>query len=228
MITTNPKILGLALIGGLLPAFIWLWFWLKEERKKPEPKQILSMVFILGMFAVIIVLPIQKFIQSYFFDMNLKLIIWATIEEIFKFLAVFIVIYKTKYDHKPIDWPIYLVTAALGFAALENALFLIKPFATGQNILGLITLELRFLGSTLLHATASGILGLAIGFSLHKKIFSKEFYFIIGLLLAIALHSVFNFFIMESSGNDFLKVFFSLWIVTIVVMLCFEKIRRMN
>ncbi len=225
---TDPKIWGLALIGGILPSLLWLWFWLKEENKKPEPKGILRMVFITGIFAVILVLPIQKFVQAHINDANIKLILWAATEEVMKFLAVFVVIYKTKYDHKPIDWPIYLITAALGFAALENTLFLIKPLSNGENTLSLVTSELRFLGSTLLHAVTSGILGLAIGFSMHKKIFSKEFYFIVGLLLAVSLHSIFNFFIIENSGSDFLKVFASLWIVAIIVMFLFEKIRRMN
>ena len=98
----------------------------------------------------------------------------------------------------------------------------------GDNTLGFLTGGLRFLGSTLLHAVASGVLGLFIGFSLHKRIFSREFYFIVGLSLAIALHSIFNFFIIENSGNDFLKVFALLWIVAIIVMLFFEKVRRMN
>lgn len=225
---TDPKIWGLALIGGILPSLFWLWFWLKEENKKPEPKTILSMVFVTGIFAVILVLPIQKFILTYVDNVNGKLVLWAATEEILKFLAVFVVIYKTKYDHKPIDWPIYLVTSALGFAALENTLFLIKPLSMGDNTLGFLTGGLRFLGSTLLHAVASGVLGLFIGFSLHKRIFSREFYFIVGLSLAIALHSIFNFFIIENSGNDFLKVFALLWIVAIIVMLFFEKVRRMN
>ncbi|MDO8659882.1 MAG: PrsW family glutamic-type intramembrane protease [Candidatus Parcubacteria bacterium] len=228
MITTDPKVLGLAFLGGILPSLFWLWFWLKEENKKPEPKMILSMVFITGIFSVILVLPIQKFILAHIDSANGKLILWAATEEILKFLAVFVVIYKTKYDHKPIDWPIYLVTTALGFAALENTLFLIKPLATGENTLGFLTGELRFLGSTLLHAVTSGLLGLFIGFSLHKKLFSREFYFIVGLSLAIALHSIFNFFIIENSGSDFLKVFVSLWITAVVVMLFFEKVRRMN
>jgi RsiW-degrading membrane proteinase PrsW (M82 family) len=228
MLTTDPKILGLAFIGGILPSLLWLWFWLKEEKKKPEPTEILSMVFIVGMFAVIFVLPIQKFIQANINGDNLRLVLWAGTEEIIKYLAILIVLYKTNYTHRPIDWPIYLVTAALGFAALENALFLIKPLSLGENATSLLTGELRFLGSTLLHAVTSGILGLAIALSFHKKMFSREFYFIVGLLLAIALHSVFNFFIIENSGNDFLKVFGALWVVTIIVMLLFEKVRRMN
>ena len=63
MLTTDPKILGLAFVGGIIPSLLWLWFWLNEDKKNPEPKGILSIVFIVGMIAVSFVLPIEKLIQ---------------------------------------------------------------------------------------------------------------------------------------------------------------------
>jgi RsiW-degrading membrane proteinase PrsW (M82 family) len=150
------------------------------------------------------------------------------VEEIMKYLAVLAIVYRTNYADEPLDWPIYLITAALGFAALENALFLIKPLLAGENTVGLLTGQLRFLGSTLLHAVSSGILGVMLGISLHLDRFKRKCHIIAGLVLAIALHSIFNFFIIRNNGNDFLKVFGFLWVVTIIVMLLFEKVRRMN
>ena len=139
-----------------------------------------------------------------------------------------LVLFKTNFADEPIDWPIYMITGALGFAALENALFLIKPLSVGATAVGLLTGQLRFLGSTLLHTVSSGIVGITMGISLHMGGFSRKWHFLIGLILAIALHSVFNFFIMKNNGSDFLKVFAFLWVVTIIVMLLFEKVRRMN
>ncbi len=226
--TSDPKILGLAFLGGILPSLFWLWFWLKEDKKNPEPKGLLAIIFIMGMIAVACVLPIQKLIQAQVDSHQWQLILWASVEEIMKYLAVLAILYKTTHADEPIDWPIYLITAALGFAALENTLFLIKPFSMGENTVGLLTGQLRFLGSTLLHTVSSGILGIALGISLHLERFKRKWYTVIGLTLAIALHSVFNFFIIRNSGSDFLKVFGFLWVVTIIVMLLFEKVRRMN
>ncbi len=228
ILTSDPKILGLAFLGGIIPSLLWLWFWLKEDKKNPEPKRLLTIIFIMGMIAVICVLPIQKFIQAHVNSSNWQLILWASAEEIIKYLAVMIILYKTTYANEPVDWPIYLITTALGFAALENALFLVKPLSVGGNTVGLLTGQLRFLGSTLLHTVSSGILGIALGISLHIKGLKKNWYAVVGLVLAIALHSVFNFFIIRNSGSDFLKVFAFLWVVTIIVMLLFEKVRRMN
>src|ERR1700741_206823 len=163
ILSTDPKILIFAFLGGLVPSLLWLWFWLKEDDEHPEPKKVLTVVFIMGMLAVVVVLPIQRFIQAHVNSQEIQLILWAGAEEILKYLAVLVILYRTNNADHPIDWPIYLITAAVGFATLENALFLIKPFSLNEATVGLLTGQLRFLGSTLLHTISSGIIGISIG-----------------------------------------------------------------
>jgi RsiW-degrading membrane proteinase PrsW (M82 family) len=228
ILNTDPKILIMALFGGIIPSLLWLWFWLKEDDEHPEPKSLLAIVFIMGMIAVLLVLPLEKFIQAHINSHEGQLILWAATEELLKYLAVLVVLYKTNNAEEPIDWPIYMITAALGFAALENTLFLIKPLSISQGAVGLLTGQLRFLGSTLLHTVSSAVIGISMGVSLHNGNFKKEWHLLVGFAVAISLHSAFNFFIIRNNGNDFLKVFAFLWVVTIIVMLLFEKVRRMS
>jgi RsiW-degrading membrane proteinase PrsW (M82 family) len=227
MISHDPKILALAVVAGILPALMWLWFWVKEEGKRPEPRGLLALVFILGMLSTVIVLPIEKYVKIHISSPEWQLILWAASEELVKFITVLILLYNTNEIDEPTDWPIYMMTAALGFAALENVLFLLKPFTVGQTAVGLLTGQLRFLGSTLLHAVSSGLVGISLGLSFNLRGFARRFYFYIGIILAIALHSTFNFFIMRSSGGGFLQVFAFLWVAAVIVMLIFEKLRRM-
>ena len=229
ILTNNPKILGLAFLGGIIPSLLWLWFWLKEDEEHPEPKGLLTIVFIMGILSVIIVLPIQKFIQDHVNSPEGQLVLWASAEEILKYLAVLAVLYKTNHASEPIDWPIYLITAALGFAALENMLFLLKILPSSiETFVSLSTGNLRFLGANLLHAISSGLIGISIGISFFMKRWEKNIFLFVGFLVAIALHSAFNFFIIRNNGNDFLKVLAFLWVVTIIIMLLFEKVRRMS
>lgn len=228
MITNDPKIIGLAFVAGIIPSIFWLWFWLKEDQKNPEPKGLLTIVFIMGMVTVMLVLPIQKIIQSFSFPYEWELIAWASTEEILKFLMVLLIISNTNEVDEPTDWPIYIITLALGFAALENILFLLKPFALGNTAVGLLTGQLRFLGSTLLHTISSGIIGISMGLSFFISGFKRVLYILMGIILAISLHSVFNFFIIKNEGDNFLIVFSFLWVGAIVVMLVFEKLRRMD
>jgi len=229
ILTIDPKILIVAFLGGIIPSLLWLWFWLKEDEERPEPKGLLTIVFIMGMIAVILVLPIQKFIQDNVGSYEGKLILWASVEEILKYIVVLMILYKTNNANEPVDWPIYLITAALGFAALENMLFLLKvlPSSIGTFV-SLSTGNLRFLGANLLHTISSGVIGISIGISFFMGKLGKSFFLLTGFFVAIALHSAFNFFIIRNDGNDFLKVLAFLWVVTIIIMLLFEKIRRMS
>jgi RsiW-degrading membrane proteinase PrsW (M82 family) len=227
-ITNDPKILFMAILGGIIPSLFWLWFWLTEE-KDGEPDTLIAIVFIMGMISVICVLPIERFVQTHISSNTTQVILWASAEEILKYLAVMVVVYKTNRTNKPIDWSIYMVTAALGFAALENILFLINPLSGHTSPLLVATSlgELRFLGANLLHTVTSGTIGIAIGLSFFMKKLEKKWFLFVGFLVAVSLHSAFNFFIMKNNGNE-LKVFAFLWVVTIIVMLLFEKVRRMS
>lgn len=225
----DVKLFALTFVfGGLLPSLLWLWFWLKEDEEHPEPAVLLAVVFMMGIATVIFVLPIQKLIEGVVGSYELKLTLWAATEEALKYLAVLAVLYRTHNADHPIDWPIYMITAALGFATLENTLFLLKPLAFGSATVALLTGGLRFLGSTLLHTVASGILGIAVGTSMFMGKIWRALYRWGGFLIAVSLHTAFNFFIIRNDGGDFLKVFAFLWVATIIVLLLFEKVRRMS
>ncbi len=225
----NPTVFILALLVGTVPAILWLMFWLREEigvRKEPTP--LIVITFIAGMLSVIFVLPIQRFIQALGFDQTTTITLWAIAEEAIKFLAFYVIMARSSHLDEPMDYAIYMLTAGLGFAALENAMYLIQPFSVNNAIVGALTGNMRFLGSTLLHSVTSGLVGISIGLAFFKSGSARFFFGIIGLLSAIALHSVFNFFIMMKNGENFMQVFGFLWVVTIIIMLLFEKLRRMG
>jgi len=224
----DPKTLGLSFVGGILPALIWLWFWLKEDKENPEPKGLLFLTFILGMIAVIIILPLEKIASGLITNKINLTIILAVLEESIKYLAALVIALRSKYADEPVDFAIYMITAALGFAALENFLFLIQPISLNDNIVSILTGNLRFLGAILLHTTASAIVGISLGLAYLKTRSVKRFYLVIGLITAIALHTIFNFYIMKGEGKNFMQVFGFLWVTTIIILLIFEKLRRMS
>jgi len=129
--------------------------------------------------------------------------------------------------NEPIDYPMYFIACALGFAAFENVLYLMEPLRVSGTVVGLLTGNLRFLGSTLLHAIASGMIGSALGLAFYLEKYRKR-YVLIGIILAIMLHSAFNFFIIKGSGENFLGIFGLLWVVAIINILIFEKLKRMG
>lgn len=219
------KIGFISFIGGLVPSLLWLWFWLKEDDEKPEPRGLLLLTFIIGMIAVFVVLPIENFLSSIVKNEKILTVLWVATEELVKYIAVLFIALKSKYADEPVDFAIYMMTGALGFAALENALFLISPVTLGSATVSLLTSNFRFLGAMLLHTVASGIIGIAIGLAFYKSRAVKRIYLVIGLLGAISLHSIFNFLIINSDKGLF-GVFSILWGVTIIILLLFEELRR--
>ena len=225
---SDPKIFVIAAVAGTLPALIWLWFWLQEDKEKPEPKGLVFLTFILGSISVLLVLPLEKMATVFFASKIVLIFSLATIEEVFKFAAASIIALKSSFDDQPIDPAMYMITAAVGFAALENFLFLLQPLSLGQTSVGLMTGNLRFLGATLLHTTASALVGIALGLAFFKSKAERFVAFLIGLSAAIGLHTAFNFYIMKQGGENFLQVFGFLWVVTVIILLLFEKLRRMS
>jgi len=133
-----------------------------------------------------------------------------------------------KADDEPIDPLIYMITVALGFAAAENTLFLIDPIANNGVIESILTGNFRFLGATLLHVLASSVIGLMMGLAFYKRAFVKFWYTIAGLILAVILHGLFNFFILKSDGGELMRVFMFVWVGLILLLIAFERVKRIR
>jgi RsiW-degrading membrane proteinase PrsW (M82 family) len=215
----------LALASGIIPALFWLWFWLKED-PHPEPRRVLMATFSGGMLVVGGALAAEYLISLYFSG-TIMLLLWAFSEEFLKYFAAWrIALTKPSFD-EPIDALVYLITAALGFASLENILFSLKSFSLTGLFSGFITSNLRFIGATLLHTAGSAIVGASIAFCFFHK--EKMKYNVIGgIVLATILHFAFNYFIIKSSGENILKIFLPLWLGIIIIIFICEKVKKLK
>ncbi|MEY2640777.1 MAG: hypothetical protein RL150_170 [Candidatus Parcubacteria bacterium] len=230
-----------AFLGGVLPAIVWLTFWLREDDEHPEPNKNLILSFLFGMLAVPVALALQLFVNHFFLaDQDIAqtmlsapvtgfivLVIWSITEELGKYWAAFHGGLKWDSDDEPMDDVIYMITAALGFAALENALYLFGPLFDGNTELAIATGNMRFIGATLLHVAAAALIGIFRAFSHFKLNEVKKRYLFSGIILAITLHALFNFFIMIHTESMFFA-FSSVWILIVVIIFIFEKIKAMH
>lgn len=223
----NSAYVCMALTGGLVPALFWLWFWLREDRAHPEPKRLIIASFVSGILAVSLVLPLQQFAMHRFDGRDLMLV-WVIIEEVLKYSAALIVVLWTRSVDEPIDVIIYMITIALGFSALENALFIFNPLSTGAIAESILTSQFRFVGATLVHILASGTVGALMAFAFYKGRRVRVAYATLGLCIAIALHALFNFSIINARGETLLSVFMLVWIGIIILFLIFEKVKRIR
>jgi len=216
-----------ALAGGLFPALAWLWFWNRED-SHPEPKRLIALAFIAGMLTVMVVIPIQKFVAGFIVTQTMLYTSWSIIEEVMKYVAARVAVLWRHEDDEPIDPVIYMIAVALGFAALENTLFLMSPLSGSTPLETIMTGNLRFVGATLLHVVSSAVVGLSLAFSFYMPHRVHGWYVLCGVILASALHSGFNFLILNSPENNLFRTFAYVWVGVIVVLAVVEYAKRIH
>lgn len=192
-------------ILALAPSFIWLIFFLRKD-VHPESNKMILRIFLYGM---IITLPAILIETGFSYGtrsspLSLSLIFFlntfigvAFIEEFLKYLVFKEKVVNNSHLDEPTDVMLYMITAALGFAAFENILVFFQldpsPFLI-QDIFFLSLL--RFISATFLHALASGLLGYFLALSFLKTKQRGRLIFT-GLSLATLLHGFYNLSIIK-------------------------------
>jgi RsiW-degrading membrane proteinase PrsW (M82 family) len=217
-----------ALLTGVVPTLIWLFFWLREDRFQPEPRGLLALTFFAGAMIVFLVLPLEQFAVRYGLEGTSKILFFAGIEEVAKFLVVYAIDFNSSYLDEPIDYAIYLITGALGFAMMENILFLTHPELQSDISFVVETGMLRFLGASILHAVLAAILGIILGFVYYKRRSIRRTFLFTGLIVVTILHTLFNSFIIKYVEIDSLLTLGLLWLLTVIIITLFEKVRAIT
>ncbi|MBI2674199.1 MAG: PrsW family intramembrane metalloprotease [Candidatus Yanofskybacteria bacterium] len=236
----SPFYAATLVVLGLAPSLVWLSFYLKKDCH-PEPKSLLVKAFLMG----IIISPLAVLLQlgfsegaRYFFDKVPDFLqqgapaffLWSSfVEEFLKFFAIYLVVVRSPAFDEPVDAMIYMITAALGFAAIENVLVMFGLISGGIGT-ALNTLALRFVGATLLHALASGLMGYFLAMSWFFREHKKKL-LMFGLAIATLFHAAFNMLISfaQESTNPVIGLVYTTFLLIILaflVSILFDKIKE--
>lgn len=190
---------------AIIPALFLVRYYYKQDSLKKEPKGLIIKVFFLGVLSTIPVIIIElllgefnkmlqiRTIQFYAFK---AFVVAAFSEELIKFLVIRIYPFrKTAFD-EVMDGIVYTITASLGFACLENVIYVING--------GIATAVIRAFSAIPLHALAAGVMGYYIGeakFAANKKVRIR--FFVKGLIIAIIIHGLYDFVLFISPITGF-------------------------
>lgn len=219
---------AVAVAGGIFPALAWLWFWLKEDSRHPEPRRLIALAFLAGMGTVVLVIPIEKYVAGFLLTQTAIFTAWSIIEEFAKYIVAWLTVLHRRENDEPVDNVIYMVVVALGFAGLENALFLLSPLAGDTVSQTIITGNFRFIGATLLHVFSSAVVGVFLAYSFYRPKIVREWYAALGVILAALLHSLFNFLILNTAEQHIVRTFAGVWIGVIAVLAALEFVKRIQ
>jgi RsiW-degrading membrane proteinase PrsW (M82 family) len=226
---------------GVAAATIWLTEFLRLD-KLPEPVKMILKIFFFG---VLVTVPVFLFeyglaylisSASASIPLNIaKILYWflaiSLVEEYFKYFVVSRVVLKSSEFDEPVDCMIYMITSAMGFAALENILYLLPPagkmFSLDQTIINSASIGFfRFIGATFLHALCSALIGYFLALSIYEN---RRSLAALGIFFAACLHGLYNFSIMELSSD--LKIAIPTVILlglAVLIIFAFKRIKKLK
>jgi len=161
-----------------------------------------------------------------------NLIYWFIIisfsEEFFKYLVVRIKVFNSPNLDEPLDIMLYMVISALGFAAIENVLYLVPTIGQISFEKALVIDLIRSIGAVFLHTLCSAVIGYSLAISF-CEVKWKRTIALTGIVLATALHGLYDFSIMTLEGNiRFIIPAIVVLTLAFIVFVGFEKLKKMK
>lgn len=189
---------------AIAPGFAICLFIFHRDAYNHEPKLNLFVCFFLG---ALIMLPVA-YTEIYFTQFTGQTIsgvatsaflVVAFTEELGKFVILRFYAYPKQSFDEPLDGIVYGVMTGMGFATLENILYVQK--------FGMQTGLLRMFLSVPAHATFGVLMGYYVGKAKFNKPASPRF-LLQGLCWAVLFHGIYDFFLFLQ-GNPYVKDYIS-------------------
>lgn len=209
---------------AVIPTLLLVWYYYRQDKRKPEPKGLIMIVFGLGIVVTIPVIVVELLLGSFewivqeiplLYHFLRAFVVAALCEEWFKMLVVKHAAYRNVHFDEIMDGIVYTITASLGFACLENILYVLDG--------GLQVALLRAVTAVPMHALASGMMGYYIGQAKfaadparEKALFRK------GLWAAVFIHGLYDF-ILFASPEMYPLLSLSIFPLLLVVFITMRK-----
>jgi len=187
-------------IIAITPAIVIVLGLYLSDRHDREPFKILVLTYLLGALSVIPIIIVEEMLLMFnvftdvLYALYTSFIVAGLTEEFFKRLVVLKFPYRTKYFNEKLDGIIYSVFASMGFATVENIVYVVYRYANNPHV-GLY----RGIFSVPAHAVFAITMGYYLSLSRYdsderrKRINLRR-----SLYMPILLHGTFNFILMSN------------------------------
>lgn len=208
------------IVLSLAPVFIiggYIYFRDKYER---EPLQLLLLSLLFGALTVIPISFLEYFLNGFtYLFAGMGAAAWkafavaAFSEELFKFIALNLLIWKSREFNDKFDGIVYAVFISLGFAAVENVLYV---FGNGYGT-GIIRAVTAVPAHAIFGITMGFYFGLAKFYEKHQHRLKLK-----ALLYPVILHGIYDFILF--TGIEWLTFVF----LAFLVFLYFSGLKRIK
>ena len=232
----------LLLLLSVFPSLVLGYIIYRQDKIEKEPFYLLARLLVGGVLAVILTLIISSFIPGALADISrisfvtvflYQFLAVGLVEEISKWVLLRIFTWESKEFKHIYDAVVYSVFIALGFATLENVLYVFSAMYTkdGSFLMGFETGILRSVLSVPGHAFFGTMMGYYYGLAKQAMLLGKTDLFEKNIRKSIfipaLLHGIFDALLI--TGNNLLFIIFLgfvvfLYVIAIRKIIQFSKI----
>ncbi|MBP5682566.1 MAG: PrsW family intramembrane metalloprotease [Bacteroidales bacterium] len=197
------------LMLSLLPVAAVLYYVYRKDHS-PEPLRTLGYAFMWGCVSVIpaIIAELIFHSEDEFIEMYINV---ALVEESVKLAVLLLYIWKHADFNDSFDAIVYSVTVSLGFAAIENIMYVFQG--------GLSVAILRALLSIPGHASFAILMGLFFARAKNAFYYGRRalqyLNLFMALFVAVAAHGTYDYLAISTSGNGNIAI----WLLAYVIIL---------
>jgi len=193
--------------AGIAPGLALLSYFYLKDQYESEPVPLVLRSFIFGALLVFPIMFIQYVLDvEAVFDSQFlyTLVAVGFLEEFFKWFILFFTIYQHIHFNEHYDGIVYGVAVSLGFASLENILYL---FANGVQ---------HALGRAILPVSSHALFGVIMGYYLGKGKFTvrkhRPKWIVMSCTIPILLHSIYDSILLSYLNWEYTMVPFMLFL----------------
>lgn len=191
------------LVAALAPVSICAFYIFIRDKYEKEPVRLLAVGVVFGMYSTAVIWALGNFIELVFpheqdtavaaiFN---SFISSSFVEEGVKYIFLFFLIWRNKNLNEWFDGMVYAVFISLGFAAVENIIYVLS-----SRFGGISTAVSRAIFSVPGH----GLFGIIMGFHLSLAKFQSEgrgFNLFMAFAAPFLIHALYNLILFSGKGN---------------------------
>ena len=210
----------IASVLGFAPGLFWLWYLHRKDVVEPEPAAIVLIVFVLGCGSAFLTTAIRPALDAlipvgppWWSDIVDAFAVTAGGEELVKFAAFACGVVWHRHLDEPMDGILYGAAAGLGFASVENVVYVA---ITAEPALAVV----RGFTATLAHVACSGTIGFFVGLAfLPGRRHRRRLLIAAGFGIAVMLHGIYDFFLFGMQQLSWISLLLALPLMLVLLAL---------
>ncbi len=178
------------LSAGIAPGLALLSYFYLKDHYETEPISVVLKAFLYGVCLVFPIMFLQYVLDVegvFTTDFDTAFLSAALLEEFFKWFILMVAIYQHIAFDEPYDGIVYGAAVSLGFATMENTLYLL---ANGVE---------HAFTRAILPVSSHALFGVIMGFYLGKAKFlavKRKYYVLLAFIVPFLLHGVYDFILI--------------------------------